>query len=177
VLNYAANLGCGQATYAFNGAFTLGANPAINIADFSDGTSNTAAMAEWLLAPTGTLRDERRSVFNAAVPETGGVSKTDTVADFCHGLDASGARVTYGRGRDWLAAQTGYSFYNHALSVGDHSCTDNGNPTNGVYTAVSLHTDGANALFTDGHVSLISKSVSRAVWRAMGSRSGGDIIP
>jgi len=176
-LNYAANLGLGQESYGFNGAFAIGRYPPIRIAEFTDGTSNTAAMAEWLLGPIGEQRIPERSVFEANVPHPNGKSSSDAVGDFCHAIDILTAKLTAGKGTDWLAAQTGYSFYNHILSPGDHSCSDNGDITNGAYTPGSMHGGSTNVLFMDAHVSSVKDSIIRSNWRALGSRAGGEASP
>ena len=43
-----------------------------------------------------------------------------------------------------------------------------------VMTARSYHSGGVNALFMDGSIRFTANSVDPAVWRAMGTRSGGE---
>jgi prepilin-type processing-associated H-X9-DG protein len=44
------------------------------------------------------------------------------------------------------------------------------------YSARSLHTGGVNGAMADGSVRFFSNNINAAAWRAMGSRSGGEVI-
>jgi hypothetical protein len=43
-------------------------------------------------------------------------------------------------------------------------------------TARSYHTELVNAFVMDGSVRSLNDSISLAVWRALGSRSGGEVV-
>ncbi|MGC8639974.1 MAG: H-X9-DG-CTERM domain-containing protein [Isosphaeraceae bacterium] len=43
-------------------------------------------------------------------------------------------------------------------------------------TARSWHPGGVNVLMGDGSVRFVRESVSRAVWRALGTRNGGELV-
>jgi prepilin-type processing-associated H-X9-DG protein len=45
-----------------------------------------------------------------------------------------------------------------------------------VLSARSYHGFGSNVAFADGHVSMIPNSIDLVVWRALGSRSGDEIL-
>ena len=45
-----------------------------------------------------------------------------------------------------------------------------------VVTARSFHTGGVNALLLDGSVRFVSSSIEQAVWRAIGTRAGGEVV-
>ncbi len=45
-----------------------------------------------------------------------------------------------------------------------------------VVTARSYHSGGVNALLLDGSVRLVSNSIAREVWRALGTRLGGEVV-
>lgn len=45
-----------------------------------------------------------------------------------------------------------------------------------VVTARSYHTGGVNAVLLDGSVRLVSSSITREIWRALGTRSGGEVL-
>jgi len=45
-----------------------------------------------------------------------------------------------------------------------------------VVTARSFHSGGVNALSLDGAVRFISSSIEQAIWRALGTRAGGEVI-
>jgi prepilin-type processing-associated H-X9-DG protein len=49
-------------------------------------------------------------------------------------------------------------------------------PTFAAITSRSYHPGGVNALFADGSVRFIKSSVAGAIWRALGSIAGGEVI-
>ncbi|MFM2013659.1 MAG: Type secretion system protein precursor, partial [Planctomycetota bacterium] len=49
-------------------------------------------------------------------------------------------------------------------------------PTYAVVTSRSYHAGGVNALMLDGSVRAISQTIHRQIWKAMGTRSGGEIV-
>jgi len=71
-----------------------------------------------------------------------------------------------------------HTLYNHNQGVGKPSCTGEGPYFygRGSWTAASRHGGGANALAVDGHVAFFRDTMSRAVWRGLGSRSGGETV-
>jgi prepilin-type processing-associated H-X9-DG protein len=42
--------------------------------------------------------------------------------------------------------------------------------------ARSYHANGVNALLMDGSVRFVNSSISQATWRALGTRSGGEVV-
>ncbi len=70
-----------------------------------------------------------------------------------------------------------FTLYNHTLSINDHSCTNGTRWQEGAWTATSQHGQGANVVFADGHASFLKDSIALEVWRALGSRNGGESVP
>ncbi len=66
---------------------------------------------------------------------------------------------------------------NNVLPINRNPCTNGGSQLLGAWTAGSRHADGAHTLFLDGHVAFPSDTLSREVWRVLGSRNGGEIVP
>lgn len=52
-----------------------------------------------------------------------------------------------------------------------------GNPTYAIITSRSYHTDSVNVVLMDGSVQTVNDNVALSVWRALGTRDGGEIIP
>jgi prepilin-type processing-associated H-X9-DG protein len=82
-------------------------------------------------------------------------------------------------GSPWDRAWPGSNWYNHQLVPGSKSCfiMGTGEYAGGMYSAFSAssyHSGGVNVLFLDGNVQFISNSVELYVWRALGSRDGGE---
>lgn len=82
-----------------------------------------------------------------------------------------------GAGLTWFYGDFGCASYNHAQEpngrIPDAILTG---PYWGVITARSLHPGGVNACMADGSVRFVGDSTSRAVWRALGTRNGGELV-
>lgn len=165
--------------FEYDGVFAVGATRPRGI---TDGLSNTAAVSEWLLGRPpvrrskgqGMLRDERRTVFKTSR----GHADPDWPKSFpvqCNSLDLSNATIAgIVKGIPWIEGEFGRTLYNHLMPINGRSCS-NGTQF-GAYTAGSTHPGGANVLFADGHVNFLRDSMTPAVWRALGTRSGGEMV-
>jgi len=174
--NYAGNRGSGVQKYRYNGIFTAPAFPTVRPTDVVDGTSQTAMVSEWILGPgNGPIRDAKRANFHTP-DRFNEADELDLFAAECHDIDVATARVgPPPRGMNWLRGEFGYTLYNHVLGIGDHTCLNGTGVQIGAWTAGSFHPRGANCLFADGHVQFLSDTVSRELWRALGSRDGHEV--
>lgn len=172
--NYAGNQGTGVQKYGYNGAFAL--FQPVRPSDFTDGTSSTAAVCEWLIGPvTGLLRDAKRSVFMTSKPLMG-PGELDLFAAACRDLDPSTAALSPATvGRNWAGGDFGRSLYNHVETINRNSCTNGSAYQEGAWTAKSAHPAGANLLYADGHAAFVKETIDPALWRALGSRNGGEL--
>jgi len=177
--NYAGNNGVGfDPTTHFgikdNGTFSDISN--IGLGQITDGTTSTVAISECLLGVPPTIRDRRRSVFVTSEPHVAS-SDLDLFASECQSLNPSVAPIGMpGRGQDWLDLALGATKYNHVLMINSMSCTNGGLYQLGAFSAGSQHNQGANLLFADGHVRFASQGMTLSVWRALGTRNGGETI-
>lgn len=179
--NYSWNLGVGfdRQGPLDNGAIRnpgSGSSKPTTLADFPDGTSSTIGAAECLVGvPEREGRDPRRSVlyFPEALVEA---SDFEIFAQACHEMDYLTAKVEVRRGWSWL--RTGFLFteYNHTLGINDHSCINGSSHLHGAWSASSAHGSLAHVLFVDGHVRSLKSSLDLNVWRALGTRNGGEVI-
>lgn len=179
--SYAGNWSPGSRLFCEEGAFAgLSANsgtpgPPLSTNSFLDGTSQTVVISECVLGPGDPIsRNPKGTVFSVT-----GVGPADLqqVVERCINIDVSKAAISSNlRGSNWL--QSGYlsTLYNHALTINSHSCTNGGSLLDGVFTAGSRHSGGANCLFVDGHVAFESETMALSVWHALGSRSGSEVI-
>ncbi len=173
-VNYACNTGTGLISYGMNGVFTYGVwSKAIPVSSITDGTSNTTAMSEWLLGLPNLGRDPRRTVF---ITSSGPYVTTDGLARDCRGIDMWLAPRSNNKGTAWIANQMSFTLYNHVMNINEYSCLPGGAMPLGALTAGSMHNSGANSLFVDGHVKCISSGIDLKVWRAAGSRDGGEVV-
>ncbi len=176
--NYACNGGVGSFWLGFNGLFVdnaIPSHPSIGFSSVRDGASHTAAAAEWVIGRFEEM-NPRGIVFRT---ET--FSAPDEFEPFvsaCQGQSIPGAGFSaWSKSAQWLIGGYDNTLLNHNLAINGHSCTVNGFINAGTWTAGSRHAgNGANTLFLDGHVQFIRDSIDLATWRALSTRSGGEVI-
>lgn len=78
------------------------------------------------------------------------------------------------RGTPWTDGNIGTTLYNHALQPNRGSCHNGASVYDMISTASSLHPQGVNCLFADGHIRFVDQGVARSVWRGMANRAGQD---
>ncbi len=172
--NYVGNTGYGfEGKRGYNAGVFDAWGASVAPAKVSDGFSNTVAFSEWIVGAGGGV---------ASWDRLGNIYYTPPIDDFERFVTAcdSGEGFIDGlpRGKQclWLHALSGNTLYNHNQGVNKLSCSDG---TGGLfttsYTAASHHPGGVNSLFLDGHVSFIKDTTTRAVWRGLGTRAGGEL--
>jgi prepilin-type N-terminal cleavage/methylation domain-containing protein/prepilin-type processing-associated H-X9-DG protein len=173
--NYVANVGTGTVNY---GDYTVGdgvflLNRPIGFRDLTDGSSNTVAFSESVLGSGTdsngpTPADPKRQVLQLP----GG---TPTTPDAC----SAGANGTWSgqRGDRWINGGYQSTLYTHFLSPNSSTwdCTNVSN-NYGLTTARSWHSGGVNVLLCDGSVRFVPDSIPLAVWQALSTRAGGEVI-
>lgn len=176
--SYAGNRGCGVQKYGYNGAFPFEVQGPINYSAFRDGTSSTVAVAEWILGRTmNSSGDDRRRYTFKSMPPQKEPDELDNFASTCDRLDSNIAKIVFmPKGYLWLRGDLSYSLYTHVLPINHNTCTNGTAVQLGAWTAGSFHRGGAHALFIDGHTRFIRESLGLANWRALGSRSGAEVV-
>ncbi|AMV36273.1 DUF1559 domain-containing protein [Planctomyces sp. SH-PL62] len=142
------------------------------LAEIRDGSSNTSAMSERLKGDfSNAISTPATDLF---LPRTFPATPDAAVAD-CLATDVRtlGTQGVSTQGSPWLAGST-------SCVVG-HGDTPNGRscmfpPGRILNVASSTHAGGVNVLLCDGSVRFIKNAISRDVWRALGTRAGGEII-
>ena len=171
--NYAGNFGISLQKYGYNGII---APTRVGYGSLSDGASQTAAFAEIVLGDWPS-RDPRRVVYSTPHIKLYRPEDFDKFTEECRGLNTATAEIVLDtRGNGWLECDINLVLYNHANPINSHTCAINGALTYGAWVARSLHPGGGNVVFADGHVKFIKDSVDLQVWRALGSRAGGEIV-
>ena len=183
-LNYGANAGLWQIMQppSDRGSGVFLVNRSTRMAEIIDGLSNTLGMAE-VRAFTPYLRDGGNPGSAAPAPTTpsdissfGGEFKTDS--GHTEWVDArthqTGFTTTFTPNTKVPHVDNGksYDIDFNSMREGRSSTV----PTYAVVTSRSYHTGGVNALLMDGSVRFFSNSLDLTVWRALGSRAGGEVV-
>jgi prepilin-type processing-associated H-X9-DG protein len=175
--SYAGNSGIGVQKYGYNGAFATSFDPPIGPAKVVDGLSETVAMSEWSLGPGDfKSRDPIRATFHTphrlAEPEEFG-----EFIGACRDLDTNRADVSpHFKGMSWMYGEFGYTLYNHTQQPNGKTCLNGTGYQIGAWTAGSQHPGGAYSAFLDGHVKFVRSPINVALWHALASRNGREVI-
>jgi len=124
-------------------------NPPINIAAITDGSTQTVVVGE---QDYGLKNDFFPSTNKRAGQFRGGQGV------WAHGYPRNGNFSTWA------------TFNKHTVETPAES------EENGAYAFRSLHPGGASFAFADGSVRFVKTTVSKPVYRALGSRAGGEVI-
>jgi prepilin-type N-terminal cleavage/methylation domain-containing protein/prepilin-type processing-associated H-X9-DG protein len=189
IVHYPINYAVGSGTWfqfdpisgrSGNGAFAV--NQKMRIADFLDGLSNTVGISE-VKAYTPVIRDSGNpAALNAPLPN----NPTDVVG-------YGGTLVTDLGHSQWLNGIIIHTGFTHTFPPNTQILNSNGGTnydvdytssrlgvttTQPTYTSIqsrSFHTGGVNSAMMDGSVRFVRNSIDRDVWRALGTRAGGEI--
>jgi len=141
----------------------------VRISNIIDGTSNTAAFSERMLADgNNTLVSPVADVFF----HPGAPANPDQAVSMCeaHNINNLAFQFPLYMGAPWMNGQHAYL---HVNGPNKRSC--------GFFTALratmppsSRHTGGVFVAFCDGSVRFVQNGIELASWRALGSRNGND---
>ena len=162
------------------------------LATITDGSSNTAMFAETTKSPipaaTGTYAQWKNNIYYVSTYDT-----VNAAAGGCPSINymsGSGysARIFY-RGQMYYRNFTGTGYYAHTLPpnpkvpdcgyYANNTKSPASNPLDFMaahIAARSYHPGGANAVMVDGSVHFYKDSIALNVWRALGTRAGGEVI-
>ncbi len=187
--SYAANSGTGLRTDGFNGMVRHwdAIDPKhdrggpIRVSQVIDGLSNTVFASEILPSYFGS-RDALRVNWDLIPPR--GAPRPQPHGEFVQECKA-GLRNYHDDGRPigppnrgslWTWGDSNLTWYNHVLSPGSRSCLKNGSPQYGISSPSSLHRNGVNVVFADGHCQFVANAVDESAWKEMGSRVSQDLV-
>jgi prepilin-type N-terminal cleavage/methylation domain-containing protein/prepilin-type processing-associated H-X9-DG protein len=180
--NYVGNIGSDLPFFAANnGVFYMTGRfqggKGVRLTDIEDGTSNTAAFCERLrgdfdqgkLTPASDLINDGADYSNLVGPGAVDIAMND-----CRTRTLSFSnefRSDYG---GYWSKAWHMTLYYHTAPPGDPSCAFV--PDKASMVASSAHDGGVNLLLCDGSVRSVTNSVNIATWRALGTRSGNDLL-
>lgn len=153
----------------FSGVFYV--NTHTRLADLTDGTSNTALFSERLHADgnNAVVSPVADVFFSPADPQT-----ADEALNICNSVDINnlGNQFPLFMGAPWIHHQHRYQHISppNARSCGFFVVGKSTMPPS------SRHPSGVNVALADGSVAFVTNSVSLSAWRAMGTRSGGEVF-
>lgn len=154
----------------------------VRIAQFTDGLSNTVAVAERRITSATTYEEL--------------VSEDDSVQSFCagsvgyprtqaelvsYGSSVPSPDISYSKyhGRSWISgAPLTAPTYMHVFPINGRNAHLYGGEGDGnnLVTPSSQHPGGVNVLMGDGHVRFVKDQIDIEIWWAMGSRDGDDHV-
>jgi len=154
----------------------------INMASFTDGTSNTAVFSEWVKGPATGLpgKNGLGMVYNFPGGQTAHSYSTDVqYLQACQVNLANPSQNWSWKGEWW--AMAGSSQYAHTLTPNRLACeySDIGQDARGTITGVgasSNHPGGVNVLFMDGTVRFVKSTVNYVPWYAIATPDAGETI-
>ncbi len=178
-----------------NGAFTYG--PGLSIAQFADGTSSTTVFAERTKGSASNAAPAKSdNIFVQYTLNFNPQSDADGLMALCQSTAATSGNAFYQQGR--YAASPGFglqfsdgwgyawyvsTLYNHVAppnwkgnDCGVGSSIMDVPSEHAIVSARSQHPGGANLLLGDGSIKFIKDTVSLQTWRALGTRSGGEVL-
>lgn len=143
-------------------------------ADIRDGLSQTAAFGERL---RGRLdRSFLHPSTDLMIGGKGGGYTVDECLSECAGLPAWPGGFRSEAGLTWLVGSLAQTCYTHVhtpnSSVPD--CIAIASPPPGLVGLRSYHPGGVHVGMSSGSVRFASSTIDRALWRAMGTRAGGE---
>ena len=181
--NYVQSLG-NNANYASNNG-PFGRRFGAKFGDISDGLSNTGLFAEIVLGPAGG--SPTTGIVPAGSPTDLAVATNlafgtwdagpngDVVA--VPGCDNRATAAFLYRGKQYYRGIVVTTYYSHTLTPNSsrRDCVRGTGLDRGHLATRSYHTGGAQIVLGDGSVHFASSSIDELVWRALGSRAGGEV--
>jgi type II secretory pathway pseudopilin PulG len=168
---------------SFSGPFTV--HYVYTPADFSDGLSNTIGGSERLRGSWGNGSFKPGGDYRIGDFALNEILYPDQAIFSCSSLPSSAPFETHG-GESWFISGFHFTCYSHCAtpnaSVPDCALAGVGQSIDervnleGVFKSSSFHGGVVNALSMDGSVRPIADSVNLNLWRAVATRSGGEVV-
>lgn len=146
-------------------------NSSTRFGDITDGSSQTAAFSERNITDgsNGISTPDADTYLSSSNPQT-----LDEATTMCAAVDTTNLANQFPQfmGAPWM---DGKHAYQHNSPPNARSCgfQPAGKAT---MTASSRHVGGVHVLMTDGAVRFASSNISISIWRAIGTRQGGEVV-
>jgi len=147
---------------------------------FPDGLSHTVAFSERLRGSGETrVQVAERDFGNLSPFPDAALRSADFALDACRAASRSGFPKWTQAGESWLVSDRLFTIYCHAQEPNGaipDSVSKEYFTSWGIATARSWHRGGVNVVMGDGSTRFVSEALSRPVWRALGTRNGGELV-
>ena len=162
-----------------NGALYL--NSATTMANFLDGSSQTALMGESIIgsnsnSPPSPNAPNPQEIVVQTASGISGFADTFKYIPLTTAECASSTSYRWDRQTNWIEGDYRHTLYDHYLTPNSSTYDCLRGPLHGWRTARSRHPGGVNILFADGSVRFIKNSVNLAAWQAIGTVAGGEVV-
>ncbi len=176
-----------------NGAFTIGEG--LTSAAFTDGTSNTVMFSERSMGSGVDMRNQpaKPSDMTTLTNRSFTMLTPDEFFSQCQSRPHVIDTFNFNSAGRWLGGElysNGWPFafysstmYNHVappnwkhIDCGQRSAIADRPGEHAIVSARSYHIGGVNVALADGSAKFINESIDLTVWRALGSRNGGEEV-
>jgi prepilin-type N-terminal cleavage/methylation domain-containing protein/prepilin-type processing-associated H-X9-DG protein len=186
-INYVANSGTwrvltAKSTTMLTGDGAFGPNKGRRAAEFTDGMSKTLACAEAKAFNNRIGGSANTATFSTPLAPPVDIStlslgtfnpNSHTHVEWVDGKVHETGFTTVFTPNTVVSYSAGGQIYDVDVVLATES---NAGDTYAAVTSRSYHPEGVNALFMDGSVRFIQNSIELVIWRAMGTREGGESI-
>jgi prepilin-type processing-associated H-X9-DG protein len=148
-------------------------------AHFVDGLAHTAAFSERLLGSGDNQRRHPERDLTGLQGYWDMTGTADVALQACRLAAADpSSHIHTQAGNYWYISNLDQTLYVHAQEPNGPIPDGllNSNHNTGVVTARSSHPGGVNVLMGDGSTRFVEDGIQRKVWRALGTRNGGEIV-
>lgn len=154
----------------------------VRIAQFTDGLSNTVAVAERRITSATTYEElisDDGSVQSFCAGSVGYARTQEELVSYGNSVPSPDISYSKYHGRSWISgAPLTAPTYMHVFPINSRNAHLYGGEGDGnnLVTPSSQHPGGVNTLMGDGHVRFVTNQIDIRIWWALGSRDGGDHV-
>jgi prepilin-type N-terminal cleavage/methylation domain-containing protein len=159
---------------AMDGGGVFGDRP-VAAREITDGLVATAGVSEWILGPLpsqtgrreGVVYNLRRTYSDLEADREAFVRDCEALVEIDDSVLSVSRGIPWMWGPGWITTS-----YNHLMTPNANSC---GAPVDMFASTAGSRHGATNVLFMDGGVRAVTDTIAAPVWRAAGTRAGGEV--
>lgn len=158
----------------YNGRFTT------SLSSVTDGLSNTVLASEKLRGSEAITNFDARRHYLILPRRFSYLISGDEYKNFCLAKDAQYQGFEQKSGLAWILGDTIHTTYNHVSGINNThgDCySPGGGDTLSMSSSRSQHPGGVNVGMADGSIRFVRNGIALEIWRALGSKAGGEPVP